>query len=53
MPRDGVDEMNAALDVALGYARRGWRVVPVERGGKKPFNPDKAGGVGWQHLRGT
>ncbi|MEZ5961714.1 MAG: bifunctional DNA primase/polymerase [Hyphomonadaceae bacterium] len=44
---------NATLDIALGYARRGWRVVPVERGGKKPFNADKPGGVGWQHLRAT
>ncbi len=41
----------AVLLAALGYLGRGWRVLPVERRGKKPFNPDKAGGGGWQFLR--
>jgi hypothetical protein len=36
-----------AADVALGYIRRGWRVVPIPSGQKRPVL------TGWQHLTMT
>jgi len=52
MADDATRGHDSALTVALSYLARGWRVVPVTHGGKKPLNPDDSKGQNWQHLRG-